>query len=120
MQAAEARFAQSPSGRISNGAVKLLLEYTGRGPTKAKTTINGDTVVIVLADTLTRGERSLAESGKADHVLRTRHEYQMVMRADLVGLVEGELGRKVIAFMSDNHIDPDFGAEVFVLQPVSN
>jgi hypothetical protein len=31
----------------------------------------------------------------------------MVMRDDLVGLVETELGRKVIAFMSDNHIDPD-------------
>jgi hypothetical protein len=26
-------------------------------------------------------------------------------------------GRKVIAFMSDNHIDPDYGAEVFVLEP---
>jgi hypothetical protein len=28
-----------------------------------------------------------------------------------------ETGRKVIAFMSDNHIDPDVAAEVFLLEP---
>jgi hypothetical protein len=26
--------------------------------------------------------------------------------------------RKVIAFMSDNHIDPDMAVEVFVLEPL--
>jgi hypothetical protein len=39
------------------------------------------------------------------------------MRDDLVGLVECELERKVIAFMSQNHIDPDLAVEVFVLEP---
>jgi hypothetical protein len=31
--------------------------------------------------------------------------------------VERELNRKVIAFMSQNHIDPDLAIEVFVLEP---
>jgi uncharacterized protein YbcI len=107
----------STAGKISRRSVQLLREYTGRGPTKARTVINHESVLVLLGDTLTKGERKLAESGKADHVVRTRHEFQRVMRDDLVRVVEEETGRKVIAFMSDNHIDPDFGAEVFVLEP---
>jgi uncharacterized protein YbcI len=107
---------KTPSQQISTRAVQLLHEYTGRGPTKAKTTINQDSVLIVLGDTLTKGERQLVEAGKADHVLTTRHEFQLVMRDDLVELVESHVQRKVVAFMSDNHIDPDVAAEVFILE----
>jgi uncharacterized protein YbcI len=109
----------SPEAVISTETVKLLREYTGRGPTKAKTTINGDSVMILLADALTKGERKLAENGKADRVLEVRHDFQNAMREDLIALVERETRRKVIGFMSDNHIDPDLGVEVFVLEPVS-
>ena len=101
---------------ISTSAVRLLHEYTGRGPTKAKTLINDKLVTIVLADTLTKGERTLVENGHSDRVIELRHDYQMVMRDDLVGVVERQLDRKVIAFMSQNHIDPDLAVEVFVLE----
>jgi uncharacterized protein YbcI len=103
---------------INTGAVRVMREYTGRGPTKARSVIDENSVTILLADTLTPAERRLADSGKADSVLRTRHEFQLVMRDDLVKVVEDALDRKVIAFMSDNHIDPDMGVEVFVLEPV--
>jgi uncharacterized protein YbcI len=102
---------------ISTAAVQLLHDHTGRGPTKARTIINDNLVTIVLADTLTRGERTLVDSGRRDRVLELRHDYQMIMRDALVELVEGELDRKVIAFMSQNHIDPDLAVEVFVLEP---
>ena len=39
-------------------------------------------------------------------VLTTRHAYQKTMRADLVAGIEHLTGRRVIAFLSDNHIDP--------------
>jgi hypothetical protein len=39
------------------------------------------------------------------------------MRDDLIAIVERQLDRKVIAFMSQNHIDPDLAVEVFVLEP---
>ena len=39
------------------------------------------------------------------------------MREDLVAAVEILIERKVIAFMSDNHIDPDMAAEIFILEP---
>ena len=108
---------QSSSAKIATSAVQLLHEYTGRGPTKAKTTINESVVTILLADTLTTGERTLVDNGHADRVLQVRYDYQNAMRDDLVGLVERELERKVIAFMSQNHIDPDLAVEVFVLAP---
>jgi hypothetical protein len=42
------------------------------------------------------------------------------MRDDLVAAVEGLTERKVIAFMSENHVDPDMAAEIFVLEPTSD
>ena len=107
--------ATSPAAMISTSAVKLLREYTGRGPTKAKTLISDNLVTVLLADTLTKGERKLAEAGHKDRVLSLRHDYQTVMRDDLVAVVERQLDRTVIAFMSQNHIDPDLAVEVFVL-----
>ena len=103
--------------KINNGAVRILRDYTGRGPTKARSVIDDNSVTILLGDTLTPGERRLAESGKADSVLETRHEFQRLMRDDLVKVVEDAIDRKVIAFMSTNHIDPDMAVEVFVLEP---
>ena len=105
------------SPMISTAAVQLFHEYTGRGPTKAKTLINEDLVTIVLADTLTTAEQKLVDNGLADRVLQLRHDYQLTMRDDLVAIVERQLGRRVIAFMSQNHIDPDLAVEVFVLEP---
>jgi uncharacterized protein YbcI len=110
------REGNSVAARISTAAVQLLHEYTGRGPTKAKTMIQDDLVTILLAHTLTKGERKLADNGHGDRVMQLRHDFQLVMRDDLVEIVEGELDRKVIAFMSQNHIDPDLAVEVFVLE----
>jgi uncharacterized protein YbcI len=111
------RESRSANAVISDDAVRLLHEYTGRGPTRSRTTINHDSVMILLGDTLTRGERKLVETGKEDRVLQLRHDFQMVMRDDLIATVEAALDRKVIAFMSQNHVDPDLAVEVFVLEP---
>jgi uncharacterized protein YbcI len=108
---------RSPAAMISTSSVQLLHEYTGRGPTKAKTLINEDLVTVILADTLTKGEQRLVDEGLHDRVIQLRHDFQMVMREDLVDIVERNLDRKVIAFMSQNHIDPDLAVESFVLDP---
>jgi uncharacterized protein YbcI len=111
-----------PRGRIANAistaGVRIVSEYTGRGPTKAKTVINRDSVMLLMADTMTKGERSLIAAGKTEAVLQMRQEFQRAMRDDLIAVVETNMGRKVIAFMSDNHVDPDMAAEVFVLEPL--
>ena len=100
---------------ISNAMVQLLHEYTGRGPTRARTTLDDDLIVCVLADTLTAGERRLVSGGEERLVLEQRSTFQRLMRDEAVGAIEGITGRKVAAFMSNNHIDPDVAVEAFVL-----
>jgi uncharacterized protein YbcI len=75
--------------------------------------------MILFGDVLTKGERKLAEKGESAAVLQMRHRFQKAMEADLVTMVEEQTERKVVAFMSDNHIDPDLGVEVFVLEPLA-
>ncbi|MGO9906810.1 MAG: Na-translocating system protein MpsC family protein [Solirubrobacteraceae bacterium] len=103
---------------ISTAVVRALASTTGRGPTRAKTTLGENAVFVVLQDTLTRGERSLVDAGEAKAVLELRRLWQAVMRTDCSREIEELTGRKVIGFMSDNHIDPDIAVEVFILEPV--
>lgn len=101
---------------ISNALVRLHRDYLGRGPTKARTSIRDDTVVVVLQDTMTKAEHSLVASGQSEDVLRTRHLFQRAMREDIMTAVEQVTGRDAIAFMSDNHLDPDLAVEIVVLE----
>ena len=102
---------------ISNHVVRLLSEYTGRGPTKARTHFSENLITVVVQDLLTKGERSLIRDGKADLVLETRRAYQLTMRDDFTAGIEEITGRQVIAFLSANHIDPDIAIESFMLAP---
>jgi uncharacterized protein YbcI len=103
---------------ISNAIVQLLHDYSGRGPTHARTTIAEDLIVCVLADALTRSERRLVEAGEQSIVLEQRVAVQKIMREDAVAAVERLSGRTVRAFMSNNHVDPDLAVETFVLAPL--
>ena len=105
------------SAAISNAIVRLMAESTGRGPTKARTTIDRELIVVLLQNTLTPGERYLADNGRVQQVIDMRRAYQDAMRADCIAAIEELTGRQVIAFMSANHITPDLAAELFVLTP---
>jgi uncharacterized protein YbcI len=107
----------SKSSAISTMTVQLLSQYTGRGPTKARTLFNEDMVTVVLQDTLTKGERTLVDNDRDNLVLRTRLTFQQMMRDDLIAGIEQITGRSVIAFLSANHIDPDIAVETFLLAP---
>lgn len=105
------------AAHISREMVKLMRKIAGRGPTRARTTIARDHVLVMFQETLTDGERTLVENGLTDEVHAVRAAYQKMLRDDAVALIEGALDRKVIGFMSNNHFDPDLGAELFVLDP---
>jgi uncharacterized protein YbcI len=104
---------------ISEAVVRLMAQNTGRGPTKARTTIDGDLIVVVLQNSLTPGERYLADQNRGEQVLDMRRAYQDAMRTDCIDAIENLTSRTVTAFMSANHIDPDLAAEVFILKPQS-
>jgi uncharacterized protein YbcI len=113
--------ARAPNGQltsaISNAVVHLMSDFTGRGPTRARTYIHDDLISVVVRDTLTRGERNLIASGRTALVLDMRMAFQESMRSDLIAAIEELTGREVIAFFSANHIDPDAALESFLLSP---
>jgi uncharacterized protein YbcI len=104
------------SAATSNKVVQLLSEYTGRGPTRARTVVSDGLVVCTLQDTLTKGEKALVSRGQVNAVLDIRRTFQAAMRAEAEEAIEHLTGRKVVAFMSDNHVDPDVAVEIFMLQ----
>ena len=108
----------SHAAAISNMVVQLFSQYTGRGPTKAKTHFNEDLIAVVLQDAMTRAERSLVADGQSDLVLNVRRTFQKTMSSDLTSGVERITGRRVVAFFSDSHGDPDMSIEAFVLAPL--
>jgi uncharacterized protein YbcI len=105
---------------ISNAIVGLLREYTGRGPTKARTTVRENLVVVLLEQTLTKGEQVLVAKGRSENVLALRREYQEAMREEASNKIAQITGRNVLAMMSANHIDPDLAVELFVLDGPSD
>lgn len=110
----------SIASAISGAVVGLMREYTGRGPTRARTYINEDLISVVLQDTLTMGERSLVRDGEVELVLASRKAFQRTMSREMIAAVEEHSGRRVLAFLSANHIDPDIAIESFFLLPRSS
>ncbi|HEY6777562.1 MAG TPA: Na-translocating system protein MpsC family protein [Thermoleophilaceae bacterium] len=105
------------AGAISTRVVGLLRNRTGRGPTKAKTSISSDLVVITLADCLTPGERQLAAAGHADLVVHTRGVLHQGLRAAATAIVEELTERQVSAYLTAQHHDPDLAILIFYLAP---
>jgi uncharacterized protein YbcI len=93
----------------------LFAEYTGRGPTRAGTTIRDNVVACITEDNMTKAERRLTQEGESALVVTVRRRFQSTMRDDLVGGVELLTGPKVVAFLSDHDARADMAAEVFVL-----
>jgi uncharacterized protein YbcI len=100
---------------IVNAVVQLHSRYAGRGPTRAQAFARHNVVVLLMEDAMTQGERSLAAHGRQAVTLDIRRQLETAMRERLVGAVEDLTGCRVVAFMNDNHIDPDVVAELFVL-----
>ena len=104
---------------IANAITKLHRDNYGRGAASARTVMGRDHVAVFLEDIYTTGERTLIDAGHFDQVHRTRSTFQQTMRAEFSKAVEQITGRKVVAFMSEVHADPDVAAELFVLAPVA-
>ena len=110
--------AQTRLANISRKMVQLHKEFYGRGPTGAKTYLADDVVVVLMRGGFTKVEQTLLDRGRGDSVITQRMDFQEVMRKPFTEVVEAEIGRKVIAFMSGSHQEPDLLVETFVLQPV--
>jgi len=100
---------------ISREIVRLQAEYYGKGPTKAKTYMVDDLVVVVLEESFTRAEKTLAERGEREAIQHIRRRFQQQMAENFIGVVEQATGRKVKVFLSETDIEHDVSVETFLL-----
>jgi len=110
-----------PSGEalsaISNGLAHLHLRFFGRGPAKTKTIVIDDLIVCVLWDGFTVVEQTLLRRGEKKAVEAFRRTFQTAMEAQFSTVVENATGRRIRAYMSQVHVDPDLVVELFLLAP---
>ena len=102
---------------ISDGMVRLLKEFYGRGPTRAKSYYQDDLVVCILRGGYTQVEQTLRDGGRGSAVIEQRMQFQELMRERFEAVIEEATGREVIGFMSGNQQNPDLMCEVFILAP---
>lgn len=103
------------ASEISNTLVRMLKEHADRGPTKCRTYIDDDLVIVLMRGGYSRLEDTLFEDGKFLDVRATRHAFQDTMEGRFTEVIERLTGREVAAFMSASHQHPDLQMEVFVL-----
>jgi uncharacterized protein YbcI len=115
-----------PAGQLTGGelnaavtreVVRIHTAAIGRGPRKSYSFHSGDTLVTILLEVLTRAEQNLVAYDEGDAVLAMRRLSQRAMAEEMKAAVARLTGRKVLAFMSDNHLDPDMAVQVFILEP---
>lgn len=102
---------------ITRDLVRLHHDYYGKGPTKARSYMVNDTVISILEGGFTTVEATLIAEGKSEAVHSMRRSFQMAMEQRFRSVVEEGTGRKVVAYMSQIHTDPDLAVELFVLEP---
>jgi uncharacterized protein YbcI len=99
---------------ISTSIVRILREHYGRGPMKAKTYVLDDIIVVVMRGSgFTPLEQTIMDSGDPNRVIAMRENFQSVMAARYRETIEELTGRKVLAFLSQAHVDPDITMEIF-------
>ncbi len=103
------------ASEISTTLVQLLKEHAGRGPTKCRTYIDDDLVMVLMRGGYTMFENTLFEDGKFLDVRTMRHAFQDTMQGRFTEVIERLTGREVAAFMSASHQHPDLQMEIFLL-----
>ena len=72
-------------------------------------------IVCVLSDGFTAIEKTMMEGGEPHRVLEMRRDFQRMMKTRYSQLIEELTGRKVLAFLSRAHVEPDLTIEVFLV-----
>ena len=99
---------------ISTAIVGILHDHYGRGPMKAKTYALDDIIVVVMRGSgFTPLEKTIMESGRPERVIEMREEFQQVMALRYRETIEELTGRRVVAFLSQAHVEPDITVEMF-------
>jgi uncharacterized protein YbcI len=101
---------------ISTSIVGILRDHYGRGPMKAKTYALDDVIVVVMRGSgFTALEQTIMDSGDPDRVVAMRHDFQSMIASRYKETIEQLTDRKVLAFLSQAHVEPDITIEIFFI-----
>ena len=100
--------------RLSNEMVRAQKKYFGKGPTKAKSYMLDDLLLIVMRGGMTTAEKTMLDFGQEDLVRQFRQLFENEMTERLTGMVEDITGRKVIGYQSQIIFEPDIVIEIFI------
>lgn len=107
----------SPAAEISRAIVQLMARTAGRGPTKARTTIDGGHALVVVEDALNTSERGLVAAGESGLVRQQRAALQGLIRDDAIAAVETATGRSVRLLLSDVAPEEGVAIQLFLFEP---
>jgi uncharacterized protein YbcI len=103
---------------ITEAMVALHQRYHHRQPVTAKTLLLSDELLVcVLGGIYTDVEKTMIELQRTTIVQETRSAFQTAMQDKFINAVEILSGRRVLAFISNQHVGPDIEVELFMLQP---
>jgi uncharacterized protein YbcI len=103
---------------VTEAMIALHERYHHRKPLSARTQLLGDDLLVcVLGGVYTDVEKTMIELQKSTIVQETRSAFQSAMETRFIDEVERITGRRVLAFISNQHVGPDMEVEVFMLEP---
>ena len=107
-----------PTLEIANAVAAAYKDTLGCGPTKARVHFAPPAMlVVVLENTMTREERTLAALGEDERLRERRLVLTTALEDRLRSIVERALGRRTLVFLSGIDTRRDVAVEVFTLAP---
>jgi uncharacterized protein YbcI len=100
---------------VTEAMVAMHERYHGRRPARAKSLMMGsDLLACVMGGVYTEVEQTLIELQRSTVVQETRSAFQKAMQERFIDTVQRLSGRRVAAFISNQHVGPDLEIELFV------
>ena len=100
--------------RISDEMVRAKKEFFGRGPTKAKSYVLDDMLVVVMRGGMTTAEKTMLDFGHRDQVRQFRQLFENAMAERLTKTMEKLTGQRIVNYQSQILFNPDIVVELFV------
>jgi uncharacterized protein YbcI len=102
---------------IGDEIVRIHRESFSGGDATARVHLLDNEVLVIIEVDLSPSESTLVRAGRGDAVKATHESFEEAIESTYRAVVERATGRRVIAFVSHMHLEPDFAVELFRLEP---
>lgn len=110
--------AAPPTHEIANAIAAAYKDALGRGPKKTSVHLaSPEMLVVVLENTMTDAERTLAALGEDERLREHRLVLTTALEAHFRSIIERTLRRRTLAFLGGIDTRRDVTVDVFTLEP---